>query len=182
MCESAWRTRSGLAPVSSPNPTPSKSPTCARFWKALASKSPIPTRRAKSSRSRAATRSRSSLRYERGRALLVRAACQRCPVLDGPGAAEQHGGPEQIARQRVLQERQGGDVALRQAGEIEAVNPAKCPDREIRDREERERAGHHDGNRRRDAAPAARHHADERRQRNRQGDDERDPPIVGAKR
>ena len=114
--------------------------------------------------------------------VLPRAARQHRPVLYGPGAAEQHRGPEQIARDRVLQERQRGDVALGQTGEVEAVHPAEGPDREIRQGEEDERARHHDGNRCRNAGPAPRHDADKGRQRNRQGDDERNPPVVGTER
>ena len=82
---------------------------------------------------------------------------QHGPVLDGPGAAEQHRGPEQIARDRVLQERQSRDIALGQAGEVEAVHAAEGPDREIRCGKEQQRAGHHDGSRCRNARPAPRH-------------------------
>ena len=55
MEDSLW-----IGPASSPSPTPSRSPTCARSSKVSAWRSPARTRRAKSSRSRAATRWRSS--------------------------------------------------------------------------------------------------------------------------
>src|SRR5436309_1596287 len=56
-----------------------------------------------------------------------------------PMPAEQYAGPEQIAAQRVLEERQRGDVACAQPGEIVRVRRTECPDGKIRRNEENNR-------------------------------------------
>src|SRR5260221_7734321 len=62
-------------------------------------------------------------------------------MLGQAKATEQHRGIEEVARKRILKERNGRDVAGFEPGESPRVDAAEQPYAEVRDDEERNRTG-----------------------------------------